>query len=275
MRAAAAGHFGWMRHPMSMLLVGATAAVLLLLPIQNMLTVGPAPAEQIVSDLVRNGTLNNAIRELLSENPDILVSALALFQQRQTESQQRHNNAQQQNLRAVIRSRELLDETIVPVAGNPNGDVTIVEFMDYQCGFCKRIHPMLQRLLAEDGNVKLIYKELPILGPASVYAARAALAARAQDSYGVFHDALMESRVRLSEPVVLRLAAGVGLDVGQLQQDMAANEAEHQTIFAQSQDLARAFNLQGTPSFVIDGAFIGGMIDEATMRRLIDDARRT
>ena len=85
----------------------------------------------------------------------------------------------------------------------------------------------------------------------------------------------MESRVRLGEPVILRLAAGVGLDVGQLQQDMAANEEEHQTIFAQSQDLARAFNLQGTPSFVIDGAFIGGMIDETTMRRLIDDARRT
>ncbi len=266
---ASMGGVGWVQHPLSMLLVGVTAGFLLLQPAQRIVTADRSPAESVVEGLVGSDNLDTLVRELLAENPDIIVSALARFQQQQAESQQ-------QNRRAIVQSRqsELLDETILPPVGNPNADVTIVEFIDYQCGFCKRAHPMIQRLIAEDGNVKLIYKQFPILGPASVYAGRAALAARAQGKFVAFHDALMEARVRLSEAVVMRIAEDVGLDIDRLRRDMESNAQEHQAIFVQTQDLARALGIQGTPSFVIDGAMISGFVDEAGMRSLIEDARR-
>ena len=260
----------WARHPVVTLLLGATLAVMLVGSLEREPMSGENMAGSLFEELVESGRFETLLRDSLNENPEIVVSALSRFQQQQA-------HIHQQRLQAAVHSHQddLLDETIVPAVGNPRGDVTIVEFVDYQCGFCKRAHPMIQRLLADDGNVKLIYKEFPILGPASIYAARAVLAARKQDKFVAFHDALMEARVRLNESTIMRIAADVGLDVNQLEQDMATNVDAHQEVFVASHNLAGALGIEGTPSFVIGGNVVSGLIDEATLRRLIEDARQS
>jgi len=151
--------------------------------------------------------------------------------------------------------------------------VTIVEFFDYQCPYCKRVFPAVQTLLKTDGNIRYVFKEFPILGPQSVVAARAALAAWKldRDRYVPFHTALMQSRGRLSERKILDVAAEIGLDVERLRAAMADPGIDK--VLARNAELARALDINGTPAFVIGEKVVPGAVDLETLTALVSQAR--
>lgn len=165
--------------------------------------------------------IKELIYEAILENPDIIMEAVALIQQRD-------EAAQASATQSVLTDQRLLIERDpnAPVLGNPDGDVTVVEFFDYNCPYCKRAMPEVQGLLDEDQNVRLVYREWPILGEGSVFASRAALASRAQGKYEEFHVALMGSRGRVEEASVLRIAKEIGLDIDQLKTDMQSPDVD-------------------------------------------------
>src|SRR5205085_11361992 len=138
-----------------------------------------------------------------------------------------------------------------PVAGNAEGDVTIVEYFDYNCPYCRKLEPELRQVVQDDGKVKLVYKDWPVLGPVSIAAARMALATKYQDKYVVAHDALMSSASRLTEPRIRELLAEAGIDVERATKDMEDNGNTIDTILTRNKHQATAFGFRGTPAFII------------------------
>ena len=179
----------------------------------------------------------------------------------------------EQERRAIERHRDaLIADPEAPVAGNPEGAITLVEFFDYRCGYCKRVKPTLETLLAENDDLRLVYKEFPILGPESTLAARAALAARAQGGYGPFHTALMEADGALERAHILEIARSVGLDDERLAQDM--DEPAIDALIEGNAALAQDLGIRGTPAFVIGDRVIGGALPIAEFRTAIAAARQ-
>ena len=170
---------------------------------------------------------------------------------------------------------ELFKDPTSPVGGNPNGDVTIVEFFDYQCGYCKRVFPRLEKLLIDDSNLRFVFKEMPILGPNSVFAARAALAARKQGEkqYVAFHKVMMASRGSLNKASVLRFATDAGLDVERLKGDMEDDNIND--MIRRNLKLADALSINGTPAFVIGDTIVRGAVDLLKLKILVERARNT
>ena len=146
-----------------------------------------------------------------------------------------------------------------------------MEFFDYNCPYCRRVKPHIEALLDEDPNVKLVYREWPILGDGSVFAARAALAAREQGKYEEFHWALMGMQGRAEEASVIQVAQEIGLDIAQLRRDMQAPEIDAH--IAASMEMSRLLGFNGTPSFVIGDALVPGVIEADQMIRLTQEAR--
>jgi protein-disulfide isomerase len=168
---------------------------------------------------------------------------------------------------------EIFDDPATPVGGNPQGDVTIAEFFDYQCPYCKRVQPGLQALLDQDRKLRFIYKEMPVLGSASVVAARAALAAKRQGKYEAFHAAMMGTKGQITADTVDRIAETVGLDVDWLKQDMAAPEIMR--ALRANLALANALNIHGTPGFIIGNRIVMGALDLDTLKNMIAAARKS
>src|SRR5262249_16115169 len=146
-----------------------------------------------------------------------------------------------------------------PVSGNPAGDVTVVEFSDYQCPYCKRSYSTIKSVLAKDGKVKLVLKDLPILGEASKIASLSALAARNQSKHEAMHNALMEFSGKLDRDRIMQIAGSVGLDTDQLQKDM--EDPKLKEILERNMALATALGVRGTPAFVIGKQFVPGAVD--------------
>lgn len=160
------------------------------------------------------------------------------------------------------------------VLGNPQGDVTVVEFFDYQCPYCRRVHPDVEALVAEDRNLRLVHKHWPVIGAASTYAARLALAARWQEGrYVPLHDALMRLPGRLDEARLRDAARGAGVDMAVLGHDLEIRKAEIEAALGEATVQARLLRLQGTPAFVIGNYLVPGALDRATMRRVVADVR--
>lgn len=204
--------------------------------------------------------------EAILENPEIIQQAFERLQQIEQQRQQA------QMATVLAGRRDLLErDANAQVLGNPNGDVTIVEFFDYNCPYCRRVKPEISALLEQDKNVRLVYREWPILGPGSVFAARAALASRNQGKYEEFHWALMSLQRRAGEPTVLKIAADIGLDVEQLQRDM--NSPEIESHIALSMELADGLNITGTPTFVIGRSIVPGLVQVDRLVELVDQAR--
>lgn len=238
--------------------------------------VGPVPAQEGPENGEQQSQFTEAqreeigrlVREYLIRNPEVLEEAIRALQARREEERRAAAEvALRENRDALLRNEDS------PVGGNPNGNVTIVEFFDYQCGFCKRAFPEMQAAVEADGNVRVVYKEWPVLGPASVFAARAALASRAQGKYEAFHNALMGFDGQLSNEIVMQIAASVGLDVARLQEDMQSPEVDG--ILRRNHELAQALGIEGTPAFVIGDELIPGAIGEQQFRTHIDRARES
>ncbi|UWQ19048.1 DsbA family protein [Jannaschia sp. M317] len=204
--------------------------------------------------------------QAILENPQIVMEAVAILQSREEEE------AAAAARSSLTEGRDLLErDPNAPVLGNPDGDVTVVEFFDYNCPYCRRAGEQVSDLLARDDNVRVVYREWPILGDGSVFAARAALASRAQGKYGAFHEALMGARGRVDERIVLQIAASVGLDLDQLQTDMDAPEvqAHIDTTF----ELARSLGFSGTPSFVVGEQLAPGLVDADQLLAMVETVR--
>jgi len=207
------------------------------------------------------------VRTYLLEHPEVIMEALQVLQDRQ-------RAAEAENLKRTIaeRSAEILNDPDAPVAGNPSGDATLVEFFDYNCPYCRRVAPAVSGLIDDDPDLRVVYKEIPILGPGSQFAARAALASRAQGKYLEFHEALMNASQKVSEDSVLEIAREVGLDVDRLAEDMEDPSIE--AAITRNLELANALGITGTPSFVIGDQLVPGAVDRATLEGLITQLRR-
>jgi protein-disulfide isomerase len=168
----------------------------------------------------------------------------------------------------------VLRDPDVPIAGNLDGDISIVEWFDYQCPYCRRLEPELRQVVQDDGKVRLILKDWPILGPVSVVAARMALACKFQDKYSQAHDALIGVNSKLTEPRINELLAGAGIDVDRVKRDLASNAKTIDAILARNNDQATAFGFRGTPSFIVGKFRVPGALTIAEFEQVIADARK-
>jgi protein-disulfide isomerase len=174
----------------------------------------------------------------------------------------------------VLTEALVLRDPDIPVSGNPDGDITIVEWFDYQCPYCRRVEPELRQIVQDDGKVRLVSKDWPVLGPVSVVAARMALACKFQDKYSQAHDALIGVASKLTEPRIGELLAGAGIDVDRAKRDLVSNARTIDAILARNNDQATAFGFRGTPSFIVGKFRVPGVLTMAEFEQVIADARK-
>jgi protein-disulfide isomerase len=168
----------------------------------------------------------------------------------------------------------VLRDPDVPVIGNPDGDIAIVEWFDYQCPYCRKLEPELRQVVQDDGKVRLVLKDWPILGPVSVVAARMALACKFQDKYREAHDAMIGINSKLTEPRIDELLSGAGIDVDRAKRDLAANGKAIDAILARNNEQAEGLGFNGTPSFIVGKFRVPGVLTMEQFGQVIADARK-
>lgn len=206
------------------------------------------------------------LRQALKEDPSILRDAMASLQ---ASEEQTRRTAQSSAI--TTQHDALFGNAEDPVKGNPKGDVTLVEFFDARCGYCKRLHPEMAALLRADPGVRVILKDLPILGPQSVVASRALLASQRQGKYVAYQNALMNLRGEPTDAALKVEAEKLGIDWAKLQRDM-----QDPALLARLQanvSLAQNLGIEGTPALVIGNTLVPGAVDLATLTQLVADAR--
>ncbi|MDR3439359.1 DsbA family protein [Telmatospirillum sp.] len=207
------------------------------------------------------------IHDYIMENPSIIADAIEALRQKEELA------ADVSAKKAIVeRKADIFEDPESPVLGNAKGDVTVVEFFDYRCPYCKAMTDLVLETVKTDGKVRLVMKELPILGPDSVTAARAALAARNQKKYEEFHRALMKLKGPINDVSVMKTAAEVGLNVEKLKKDMEDDRID--TVLKNNIQLAHALNISGTPGFVIGDQVTPGAMNQQALKQMIDQARK-
>lgn len=209
------------------------------------------------------------IRSYLLDNPEVLMEAIGVLEDRQAAAQA---NADVELI--ASRADAIFEDGMSWVGGNPDGDVTIVEFIDYRCSFCRRAHPEIEALLATDGNIRLIVKEFPILGEESMLASRFAIAVKlneGDEAYKRAHDALIEQRGAITLPVLERLAAELGLDADAVMTGMLDPEVDR--IIGTNRALAQELGISGTPTFILPGQMLRGYLPLDGMRAVVAEER--
>jgi protein-disulfide isomerase len=174
----------------------------------------------------------------------------------------------------VLTEALVLRDPDIPVAGNAGGDISIVEYFDFQCPYCRKLEPELRQVVQDDGKVRLVWKDWPILGPVSVTASRMALASKYQDKYHQAHDALIGVNSKLTEPRLRELLAGAGIDVDRATRDLATNAKAIDALLARNNDQATAFGFKGTPSFIVGKFRVPGVLTMEEFGQVIADARK-
>jgi len=175
---------------------------------------------------------------------------------------------------AEPKEAEVLRDPDNPVFGNPNGDITIVEWFDFNCPYCRRLEPELRQVVQDDGKVRLVLKDWPILGPVSVVAARMALACKYQDKYAKAHDTMIGVSSRLTEPRIYELLAGAGVDVDRAKADLATNAKAIDRMLARNNETAEGLGFRGTPSFIVGKFRVPGVLTMGQFEQVIADARK-
>jgi protein-disulfide isomerase len=224
---------------------------------------------QTISDAQR-GDIEKIIREYLIAHPEVLQEAMAELEKKQAAEEAAKNLAAvKDNAETIFNSPRQV------VTGNPQGDVTFVEFFDYNCGYCKRAMDDMFALMKTDPKLKVVLKEFPVLGPGSVEAARVAVAVRMQDKTGKkymdFHQKLLSGRGQADKARALAAAKEAGLDVARIERDMASDEVR-QTL-EESLKLAEKLGLNGTPSYVIGSNVVIGAVGLDKLKESINTAR--
>ena len=174
----------------------------------------------------------------------------------------------------ILTEAAVLRDPDVPETGNRVGDITIVEWSDYQCPYCRRVEPELREIVRDDGKVRLVLKDWPILGPVSVTAARMALAAKFQDKYDAAHDAMMGVNSKLTEPRINELLAAAGVDMDRLKSDLTAHGKDIDALLKRNNEQAEAFGFRGTPSFIVGKYRVPGVLSMTEFEQVIADARK-
>jgi protein-disulfide isomerase len=208
------------------------------------------------------------IQDYLAKHPEILMDAIAAAADKEKADKLARSD---ETIRA--HHNELYNDPESQIGGNPHGDVTVVEFFDYRCPYCKMVQPALESLLDGDPNLRVVYKEFPILGAASTYATKMALASRAQGKYDAFHRAMMDTKGQIDESVVDRVAASVGIDVARAKAGMTAPAIE--ALIKKDYALADDVNVSGTPSFIIADKLYPGAMTLDELKKAIADARQS
>jgi protein-disulfide isomerase len=182
--------------------------------------------------------------------------------------------ARAQAARGEPNETQVLRDPEVPVAGNLDGDIAIVEWFDYNCPYCRKLEPELRQVVQDDGKVRLVLKDWPILGPVSVVAARTALACKFQDKYNAAHDALIGVSSKLTVPRIDELLAGAGIDVNRAKHDLADKAKTIDAILARNNAQAEGLGFNGTPSFIVGKFRVPGVLTMAEFEQVIADARK-
>jgi protein-disulfide isomerase len=211
--------------------------------------------------------LEAIIHDYLVNHPEVMLDVLQA-----AESKIKSDSHDKAAKALTEHKNELLADPNSPVAGNPQGDVTLVEFFDYRCPYCKQVEPALEALLNEDRKLRFVYKELPVLGPDSMLASRAALAARNQGKYDAFHRDMMALKGQINEAAIFKVASSVGIDVERLKRDMNAPEISR--MLKDNSSLAEVLQIRGTPGFVIGNEIVPGAVDLGTLKEMIADTRQ-
>jgi protein-disulfide isomerase len=209
------------------------------------------------------------VRAYLMDNPEVIIEAVNLMEQRKAEAQ-----AQADLGLVAANADDIFDDGFSYVGGNPEGDITLVEFMDYRCGYCRRAKPEVAKLLKNDGNIRVIIKEFPILGEASMLSSRFAIATKqvaGDEAYIQVHDALMELNGDLTDVVLRRLADGFGLDADAILERMDSEEVTAE--IAATRALAQKLQISGTPTFVLEDELLRGFLPADQMELIVADKR--
>lgn len=232
-----------------------------------------APAATVLT-ATQQQQMEKVVHDYLVNHPEVLVEASQVLQKRQQEEMQNQTQG------AIVSQAAELFKSNMTMAGNLKGDVTLVEFFDYQCGHCKKMKPVVNALIDKNKNLRVIYKEFPIFGKSSEFASEAVLAAAKQGKYAQLQDALFKFDKPLTEDVVLGAAKSVGLNMEQLKKDMSSAAVKDE--LAQNRALAEKIRLMGTPAFIIaytpmgqfdakvKPAFLPGGASESTMQEMIN-----
>jgi protein-disulfide isomerase len=221
-----------------------------------------------LSDNVSNSQIESVVADFIKNNPQAIIDSVSEYQ---LANQKRLDSQAQENLTA---KKDLIENSASsPVLGNPKGDVVLVEFFDYSCGYCKKVLPYVLELIKEDTNLKVVFKELPILGNNSVLASKAALAVNKlnPDKYIDFHKSLMKTRVS-GKDAILKIASDNGLDAKAISELMDSKEIEK--IIDENHELAKSLNIAGTPAFIINGQIYPGAMDYNELKKKVALARK-
>jgi protein-disulfide isomerase len=235
----------------------AGCAALFLLSVPVSLLAGSA-----ASDSTLTPELERAIEQYIRSHPEVIEQSLQALEIKRGAAEKARQKAAIGN-----RQEDLLRDPSSPVSGNPNGEITLVEFFDYRCGFCKRAAPSVTQLQKEDSRVRVVYKDFPILGEPSELAAKAALASRAQGKHQQFHEALLASKNEMTKEEVLSIAVDVGLDPKRLEADMA--NPQWQVVIDRNRALAKDLGVNGTPGFIVGTELVPGALDVNGLKELI------
>ena len=210
------------------------------------------------------------VRSYLIENPEVMVEVMTELQARQDKAASA-NEAQL----LVTYKDDLFADSHSWVGGNPDGDITLVEFMDYRCGYCRKAYEEVEQLVKADGNIRLIFKEYPILGEDSTISSRFAIAVlqlHGGEAYKKAHDALITLRGKPDAPTLTKLAADLGFDGAEVVAKMGSDEVS--AVIAKNQDLGNKMQISGTPTFVIQGSLLRGYVPLDGMQQIVADERK-
>lgn len=254
-------------------LVTAIAAGLLFLQLANSPSLSQTASAANSPPTDKGAALQQAIHDYILAHPEVLIESLQRAKARAEADQ-----ATLVKSKIVAFRKYLVDDPYAPVLGNPKGDVTLVEFFDYRCPFCRQVEPWLQTLIKDDPGVRVVEKEFPILGPASVYAARVALAAWKQGKHTEFRHTLMAKEGKIDErdiheDLIFQAAKSAGLDIDRMNVDLKSPEIEAE--IEGNMRMANSLGLTGTPAFIIGTELVPGATDLATLHAMVDDARRS
>ena len=205
------------------------------------------------------------IRDYLLENPEVLMEAIAVLEERRAAEA-----AAQEDLLLSENHEEIFNDGFSYVGGNPDGDVVVVEFLDYRCSFCKRAFPSVEELLATDGNIRFIVKEFPILGEESVLASRYAIATKmiaGDEAYKAVHDTLMTWGGNVNEGALARISRSLGLEHVDILARMYEDDVSE--IIQRNRALGATLQIQGTPSFIMNDVFVRGFMELDQMRNMV------
>ena len=242
----------------------ALLAILIALP-----AAAPARAQSFTAD--QRGEIERIVKDYLMSHPELLQEVMSELEKRQAVAEaEKHRDAVKQYSEAIFSSPRQV------TLGNAQGDVTVVEFFDYNCGYCKRAMTDMLELMKNDGKLKFVLKEFPVLGEGSVQAAQVAAAVRMQDKTGgkkylEFHQKLLTGRGQADKARALAVAKEIGMDVARIEKDMAGEEVKAQ--LEESFKLAEALGLNGTPSYVVGNDVVVGAVGLGTLKEKVNSAR--